>query len=117
MEKVKEAIGYFSISYKFKNVGDQYEWAFIGIYGPNSNKKCQKMWEKLIWLISWRDLPWCLGGDFNIIRFPSKRLGVVSYTRAMHGFSDFISLHGLMDIPMKWDLYTWSNTSSTSRID
>ena len=51
------------------------------------------------------------------IHFPSKRLGVVSYTRVMHGFSDFISLHGLMDIPMKGSLYTCSNTSSTSRID
>ena len=35
----------------------------------------------------------------------------------MHGFSDFIALHGLMDIPMERGLYTWSNTSSASRID
>ena len=35
----------------------------------------------------------------------------------MYGFSDFISLHGLMDIPMKGGLYTWSNTSSASRLD
>ena len=35
----------------------------------------------------------------------------------MHGFSDFIYLHVLMDIPMEGGLYTWSNTSSTSRID
>ena len=53
MEKVKEAMGHFLVSHKFKNVGDQFEWAFIGIYGPNSNKKRQKMWEKLIGLISW----------------------------------------------------------------
>ena len=52
MEKVKEAMGHFSVSYKFKNVGDQFEWAFIGIYRPNSNKKRKKMWEKLIRLIS-----------------------------------------------------------------
>ena len=117
MEKVKEAVGHFSVSYQFKNVGDQFEWAFIGVYGPNSNKKRKKMWEKLIGLISWWDLSWCLGGDFNIIHFPLERLGVVSYTRTMHGFSDFIPPHGLMDIPMKGGLYTWSNTSSTFRID
>ena len=58
-----------------------------------------------------------MGGDFNIVRFPSKRLGDVSYTWAMHGFSNFIALHGLMDIPMERGLYTWSNTSSASRID
>ena len=75
------------------------------------------MWEELTRLISWWDLPWCLGGDFNIIHFPSERLGAASYTQATYGFSNFISLHGLMDIPMEGGFYTWSNSSSTSRID
>ena len=35
----------------------------------------------------------------------------------MYDFSDFISLHGLMDIPLEGGTYTWSNSSSTSRID
>ena len=59
------------------------------------------MWEELIGLISWCDVPWCLGGDFNIIRFPSERLGAASCTWAMNGFYDFISFHGLMDVPME----------------
>ncbi|KAL4644003.1 hypothetical protein ACB092_02G132300 [Castanea dentata] len=117
VEKVKEAVGHFSVSCKFKNVGNQFEWAFTGVYGPNLNKKRRNMWEELSRLISWWDLPWCLGGDFNIIHFPSERLGAASYTRAMCRFSDFISLHGLMDIPLERGLYTWSNTSSASRID
>ena len=75
------------------------------------------MWEELTRLISWWDLPWCLGVDFNIFCFLSERLGGVSYTRAMHGFSDFITLHGLMDLPLEGGLYTWSNASSASRID
>ena len=75
------------------------------------------MWEELIRLINWWDVPWCLGGDFNIIRFPSVRLGAASCTWAMYGFSDFIFFHGLMDIPMEGGLYTWSNISSTSRLD
>ena len=117
MEKVEEVVGRFSFSCKFKNVGDQFEWAFTGIYGPNLNKRCRKMWEELRGLISWWGVPWCLGGGFNIIRFPSERLAVASHTRAMYGFSDFISLYGLMDIPMEGGLYTWSNTSSASRLD
>ena len=35
----------------------------------------------------------------------------------MYGFSNFISLHGLMDIPMAGGLYTWSNSSLASRLD
>ena len=75
------------------------------------------MWEELTGLISWWDLPWCVGGDFNIIRFPSEWLRAASFSRAMYGFSDFIALHGLMDIPMAGGLYAWSNSSSASRLD
>ena len=51
VEKIEE--GHFSISYRFKNVSDQFEWAFTGIYGPNLNKKRQFMWEELASLNSW----------------------------------------------------------------
>ena len=117
VEKVEEAVGHFSVSCKFKNVGDQFEWAFTGVYGPNLNNRRRLMWEELTGLISWWDLPWCIGGDFNIIRFPSERLGAASFSRAMYGFSDFVSLHGLMDIQMEGGLYSWSNSSFASRLD
>ena len=104
MENVKEAVGYFLVSCKFKNVGDQFEWAFTGVYGPNLNRKHREMWEELAGLIYWWNLLWCLGGDFNVIRFPSERLRAISYTQSMYEFSDFISLHGLMDIPMEGGL-------------
>ena len=117
VEKIEEAVGHFSISCRFKNVSDQFEWAFTGIYGPNLNRKRQFMWEELAGLINWWNLPWCLGGDFNVIRFPSERLGVGRFTRCMYDFSDFISLHGLMDIPLKGGLFSWSNSTSASRID
>ena len=35
----------------------------------------------------------------------------------MHDFSDFISMHGLWDIPMASGRYTCSNSISRSRID
>ena len=33
------------------------------------------MWEELADLNSWWNLPWCVGEDFNLVRFPSERLG------------------------------------------
>ena len=86
VEKVEEAVVCFSVSCRFKNVGNQFEWAFTGLYGPNLNKRHRKMWEELTGLINWWDVPWCLAGDFNIIRFPSKRLGATTCTWAMYGF-------------------------------
>ena len=117
VEKIEEAVGHFSISCRFKNVSDQFEWAFTGIYGPNLNRKRQFMWEELAGLISWWNFPWCLGGDFNVIRFPLERLGARRFTRCMYDFSDFISLHGLMDIPLEGGLFSWPNCTSASRID
>ena len=32
-----------------------------------------------------------MGGDFNVVRFPSERLGSNSFTMAMQEFSNFIS--------------------------
>ena len=46
-------IFFFFFSCKFKNVSDHFEWAFSGVYGPNSNKKCRKIGEELTELISW----------------------------------------------------------------
>ena len=53
VEKVEEAVGHFSVSCKFKNVGDQFEWAFTSVYGPNLNRRRRKMWEELTGLINW----------------------------------------------------------------
>ena len=44
---------FFSVSCKFKNVSDHFEWAFSGVYGANSKKKHRKMGEELTELISW----------------------------------------------------------------
>ena len=52
VEKVEELVGHFTVSCKFKNVGDQFEWAFTSVYGSNLNKRRRLMWEELTRLIS-----------------------------------------------------------------
>ena len=37
VEILEEAVGCFSVSCMFKNVVDQFEWEFTGVYGPNSD--------------------------------------------------------------------------------
>jgi endonuclease/exonuclease/phosphatase family metal-dependent hydrolase len=67
-------------------------------------------------VLSWWDVLWCIGGDFNVTRFPSERSGGDS---AMMEFSDFISEQGLLDLPLVGGSYTWSlsNPPMWSRID
>ena len=78
------------------------------------------LWEELAGLLSWWDAPSCIGGDFNIVRFPSEKSGMASFNYAMHEFSNFISEFGLMDISLEGGLFTWSNNREIpvmSRID
>ena len=61
-----------------------------------------------------------MGGDFNVVRFPSERSGSTSFTAAMREFSNFISEQGLIDIPLQGGPFTWSNTrevASKARLD
>ena len=51
-----------------------------------------------------------MGGDFNVVRFPSERLGTNSFTTAMWEFSNFISDQGLIDLPLQGGTFTWSNS-------
>ena len=49
---------------------------------------------------------WCVLGDFNIIRYPTKRLGYTSFSPAMFNFSDFIERNFMVDLPLVGGEYT-----------
>ena len=55
-----------------------------------------------------------------MVRFPSEKSGVSAFTSSMHDFSDFIAKFRLLDNPLEWGRFTWSNNRehvSMSRID
>ena len=47
VEKLDEAICYFSVSCKFRNVVNQSVWAFSGVYGPHVDIERRLMWDEL----------------------------------------------------------------------
>ena len=67
VNKMVEAVGRFSVSCKFTSVLDQFVWAFTGVYGPNLLRDMRFLWEELCGLNSWWSVPWCMGGDFNVV--------------------------------------------------
>ena len=120
VEKLEDAVGQYSVSCKFRTVMDQSEWMFSGVYGPNLDSERQGMWDELAGVKSWWDVPWCVGGDFNVVRFPAEKSHSTSFTQAMFDFSDFISSQGLIDTPLLGGKFTWSNGRSIdarSRLD
>ena len=61
-----------------------------------------------------------MGGDFNVVGFPSERVGSNFFTTAMQEFSNFISEQGLIDLPLQGGSFTWSNSrevASKARLD
>ena len=65
------------------------------------------MWAELNSVRSRWPGPWCLFGDFNVIRYPTKRLCYNSFSTAMFKFSGFIAKHLLVDLPLVGGEYTW----------
>jgi exonuclease III len=117
VEKLEEAVGMFSISCKFREVVSGFIWAFSGVYGSNRGEERRLLWEELGGLNAWWDLPWCVGGDFNTVHYPSERAGTTNISPGMNDFSDFIFHSGLIDLPLEDGSFTWSNSLSKSRLD
>uniref|UniRef100_A0A2N9EUU7 Reverse transcriptase domain-containing protein n=1 Tax=Fagus sylvatica TaxID=28930 RepID=A0A2N9EUU7_FAGSY len=117
VDRVDVAIGHFSVSCRFREVATGFEWAFSGVYGPNRAVERSLMWEELAGIASWWEVPWCVGGDFNIVRYPSERVGATDFSPSMREFTDFIFSMGLLDLPMDGGNFTWSNARSKSRLD
>ena len=62
----------------------------------------------------------CLVGDFNIIRYPSERLGYELFSPAMFAYLDFTESNSLVDLLLEGASFTWFKDfgiPSMSRID
>ncbi|WJZ96624.1 hypothetical protein VitviT2T_015290 [Vitis vinifera] len=120
LELMGMEVGLFSILCCFKNVEDGFRWILSGMYGPTLRRYRELFWEELRAIRGlWND-PWCIGGDFNMIRIPDecKRGGRVS--SSMRRFSEVIDDLDLRDLPLQGGPFTWSgglNSQTMSRLD
>ncbi|XP_026420155.1 uncharacterized protein LOC113316149 [Papaver somniferum] len=102
------------------NKADNFKWVLTNVYGPNKPTERDDFWMELDNASRLWDLPWCLGGDFNVILKCDEKKGCTKITKSMRDFANFIYTHDLIDLPMKVSRYTWSNGQSNlvmSRLD
>ena len=95
-------------------------WVFTGVYGPISKRCREPFWEELGAICGLWDDPWCIGGDFNVSRFPSERSRGGRLSAAMRRFSEVIDDLALRDLPLQRGLFTWNgglNGQTMSRLD
>ena len=95
-------------------------WFFTRVYGPTLKSYREPLWEELGAIRGlWSD-PWCIGGDFNVIRFRSERSREGRLSGSMRRFLEVIDELALRDLPLQGGPYTWSgglNGQSRSRLD
>ncbi|XP_028090751.1 uncharacterized protein LOC114290933 [Camellia sinensis] len=92
----------------------------VNIYAPNEVLRRSQLWDALVSVYPHYSNPWCVGGDFNEIRFMSERIGCSRRERGMKDFNEFIHRLEFSDLPMLGRQFTWCNAldgERWSRID
>ena len=79
------------------------------VYDSNDDNGRSAFFEELVTFMSNLDIPWCVGGDFNAIRFPYERSNGGRLTSVMTEFSEFIDSCNLINRPLDGARFTWSS--------
>ena len=114
LELADSIVGKFSVSCFWKDLLDGFEWVGMGLYGPTHEEFCPDFWSEVKGVRQRWAQPWCVFGDFNVVRFPSERLGCSRLSSTMIDFSDFIEDLSLVNLPLHGGRYTWCNGLSNS---
>ncbi|RVW14425.1 LINE-1 retrotransposable element ORF2 protein [Vitis vinifera] len=108
LRREEVVIGSFSVSVKFSLDGCGPLW-ISAVYGPNSPSLRKDFWVELFDIYGLTYPLWCVGGDFNVIRRSSEKMGGSSLTPSMRDFDSFIRECELLDPPLRNASFTWSN--------
>ena len=117
---VETILGEYSVSVCFNCVKGGSKWWLSGVYGPNNPKERCVFWEELAGLYGLCGDKWCIGGDFNVVRFLSEKFKGSRVTRSMRDFDALIREMKLIDPALSNTEFTWSNMRENlacSRID
>ncbi|RVW86243.1 hypothetical protein CK203_046070 [Vitis vinifera] len=100
LEGLEVEVGSFSISYRFRNCEEWFIWVFSGLYGLLKGRERRDLWEELAAVKGLWDEPWCIAGDFNVVRFPFETSNGRKMSTAMREFSNFIDDFEVVDPPL-----------------
>ena len=71
------------------------------MYGPVCSGDREEFWEELGSVKGLWSNPWCVGGDFNLVRFPEERSSGGGLTASMRRFSEVLEDLELRDYPLR----------------
>ncbi|KAL4181494.1 hypothetical protein AMTRI_Chr12g237600 [Amborella trichopoda] len=86
---------------------DGFKWCLTNVYGSNRLDERTHFFDELNALTNFFNVPWCIGGVFNVIRWPSDSSVNPKISPCMHKFNSFIRNDELLDIPSIGAAYTY----------
>ncbi|XVF67225.1 hypothetical protein PTKIN_Ptkin10aG0103200 [Pterospermum kingtungense] len=89
-----------------------FKCGFGNAYAPNDDNDSEALWEELYSIINASSIPWCLAGDFNVVRTVEEKIRMTLNQVAMDKFSDFIEGCSLVDLPLVGCTFTWCSNRS-----
>ncbi|KAK8477909.1 hypothetical protein V6N11_012830 [Hibiscus sabdariffa] len=90
-------------------------WQCMFIYGPPHTTDKHQFWANFQQIRKNATIKWCVIGDVNIVADQSEKEGgaPVKCSQAKW-FLDFMEASGLIELPIKGGMFTWSNMRSNS---
>ena len=98
--------GQFSISIHWKFNAGFSGW-ITGVYGPSSYRLRDQFWWELSSLYGLCNENWCVGGDFNVVRWLNEKSSDACPTRSMIRFTSLIEELDMVDIPFRNGRFSW----------
>lgn len=103
---------YSSLTVVVEDLEKNLKWMLTLVYGPVDHYRKGDFWREIYNVKGRWSGAWCLGGDWNAIRFPSERSPGGRISEEMNSFSEWINSHSLVDLQLTSTAFTWSNHKS-----
>ncbi|KAL4379799.1 hypothetical protein GQ457_02G025960 [Hibiscus cannabinus] len=99
--------------------GSDSQWVqFTMVYASPSSARRRHLWSQLLSLDPGGDIPWVVGGDFNVILGADERRGGSnSHVQGSRPFAEFLCRSGLHDMGFRGSPFTWSRGNLYERLD
>lgn len=86
-------------------------WRYTGFYGCPDRNRRRESWDLIRSLAAKSDLPWCIIGDFNDLRFAREKRGGREHPHnLLSGFENTICDCNLIDLGYVGEMYTWEKS-------
>lgn len=109
LEIVSWSVGNFSIQATIFDVKIKKVWALVVVYGAAHDDKKNDFLEELVSVCSHIQVPYVVGGDFNILREIEEKNKNMHKSPYVDKFNAIINSLSLREIHMGGGKYTWTN--------